>query len=179
MSTNNLQDQVNLCSNCDCELPETPYNDTDPNLCEECFHELYFYCEDCEAFYSSESDFCYEVNTPDGEYTKIVCERCYDHYSTCDYCGHTVAEDDAQYSPILNSVVCNECYASNSNLRHCYACDHIFDTDNSGHVAIDTGNWYCSDCSDELNYCDSCDVSYTCEHCPECGVDESGAFTVL
>lgn len=131
------------CSDCGEWVPEdealtTADGDT---ICEDCYGDSYFTCEDCGEI--SHMDDAVRVN-PDTWREAYVCQRCADDdYYRCDDCGQYftdgyIHEDDQ------GTVICDDCWDSH-DYTTCDDCGRI--------IQIDYANW---DEVDEVYYCDDC-----------------------
>ena len=163
------------CTECGAVISNSDYccdyhNENAPHLCTDCFHENYFYCDDCEAYYAIDDVHYYEVlHSTNNSHT--VCDSCYEYYNACEVCGYDYGRD-IEYSSIMNGCVCDSCKEDNDNIIRCCNCEQLFDADTgNGRCAIDVDEWYCDRCSGDLYYCDHCGVYYRDGHCPECGGD--------
>ena len=116
-------------------------------ICEECFDENYFQCEDCNAIYPRDEE-CYE----DGA-DRSVCPTCDETYTPCECCDERYESSDMRET-IDDGLVCDHCYD-----RHYYTCcecgNAVRDRDV---VRDDRGNHYCLSCYDEhFTRCCECD----------------------
>lgn len=102
--------EVNNCFTCadcgktfeeDCDNYVTHYDEI---VCEDCFNEDYFFCENCEGVHSIS-----EINhAPDG---LCYCDDCYDElFVTCAHCGEVIERDCAYYSDDADDFFCEDCY---------------------------------------------------------------------
>lgn len=116
-------------------------------ICEECFDENYFQCEDCNAIYPRDEE-CYE----DGA-DRSVCPTCDETYAPCECCDERYESSDMRET-IDDGLVCDHCYD-----RHYYTCcecgNAVRDRDV---VRDDHGNHYCLSCYDgHFTRCCECD----------------------
>ena len=116
-------------------------------ICEECFDENYFQCEDCNAIYPRDEE-CYE----DGA-DRSVCPACDEYYAPCECCDERY-ESSGMRETIDDGFVCDRCYD-----RHYYTCcecgNAVRDRDV---VRDDHGDHYCLSCYDEhFTRCCECD----------------------
>ncbi len=77
-----------------------------PNLflpvCEDCAEDMMARCNDCNR-YKFEAD----MSKVDGNF---VCERCSEHYVTCEDCGVMIFNEDAEYDEDSGSIFCRDCF---------------------------------------------------------------------
>lgn len=131
------------CDDCGEWIPEdealtTADGDT---ICESCFEDDYFTCEDCGEIHHRDDVI---VANPDTRYAEYICSDCADrHYYHCEDCGEYFSD--------------NHGHIGNNDVFICDAC-------------WDRGDWVvCDDCEDiirydEANYCES-DGCYYCGSC--------------
>ena len=168
------------CTNCDCLYDDTDYcceyhREQEPTLCNSCFNDLYFYCNDCETYYVVDAYQPRDITPRDRADAYQVCDACYENYRYCDMCESDVPADHTEYSTILEQVICHDCMDESDNLKRCNHCEKLFDSDRDGHMAADSELWYCESCKYyQLYYCEDCDIFYEGEYCPQCEDNGSG-----
>lgn len=125
------------CFNCDCAIDDE--EDTrwyhDDCYCEDCFNDMFTYCNSCENYY------------PDDE-VRIVCTNRGKRYY-CDSCLGDTAEcyhcEELHTTDILTEVdgeyYCEDCLES--VFKRCEECDELFKKD-------ELHSGYCDDCLEEL-----------------------------
>lgn len=107
-------------------------------ICEECFDENYFECEDCNEIFPNEES-CYE----DGA-DRTVCSSCDAEYETCECCNQRFRHEDMEETD--GGYVCERCY--DREYHTCVQCDHAIHVDDT--VTSDNGDHYCNSCYNEL-----------------------------
>ena len=109
------ENDVIRCANCGFILDE---NDAiwyeDEPYCEDCFYELFGYCDNCGEYYPRENI----TRGPDGNY---YCEACFDEvFAQCDNCGEYVSRDNLWEGPD-HHYYCETCFVS--LFSSCDICD--------------------------------------------------------
>lgn len=107
-------------------------------ICEECFGENYFQCEDCGEIYSRD-DGCYE----DGA-ERSVCPTCDEEYAPCERCGERYGCRDMRET-VDDGYVCDRCY--DNYYCTCNECDRAVPGCDA--VEDDSGDSRCQSCYDE------------------------------
>ena len=119
---------------------ETAYGEI---ICERCYEDEYFTCEDCGKIYPIEE----MVQVEDGRYTKYVCEECVENdYEKCEDCGEYHLRDYMYYvnNPHgCDYYVCELCFES--NYFSCDNCGEIFHVDDLRYNET-RGMYFCEDC---------------------------------
>lgn len=179
MPTNEHEQEEYTCTNCNCLYDDTDYcceyhREEAPTLCSDCFNELYFYCHDCESYCEVDDYQPRDITTRDRADSYQVCDTCYENYDYCEMCESDVPTDYTEYATILEQVICHSCINENDHIIRCSRCEKLFDSDRGGRMAEDSESWYCDSCSDELYYCENCDIYYEGEYCPQCEEDGAG-----
>ena len=135
-------ENVRTCADCraiieeGCESYETHNGDI---LCQDCYENDYFYCEDCEEIHHNDELIvidnganyvcedcasnnynqcvhCDEWHDPsNGGITNVdgeyVCESCADSYYYCESCNEYVHGDDMHYIEEEDGYICDSCYS--------------------------------------------------------------------
>ena len=85
-------------------------------VCQECFDEIYFFCEDCGKI--EKRDYGYWVEDAD----KLVCENCIGNYYYCEDCNNYF-----EYATYITDYgyVCESCFDRNC-YGYCDSCDRYF-----------------------------------------------------
>lgn len=127
-----------VCCNCGTELEDNneQFEYEGDIYCDECYHEQFFYCEECnEVCPTDEECYC--------EHCGRFCESCYsDHHIQCSDCNRTICLDNDRYITVDGNHVCERC---EENYSYCDGCDEWF---NSDYIT------YCEE--DERYYCNAC-----------------------
>jgi hypothetical protein len=121
------------CSHCGDTIryqDDARHNNNGDVFCEDCYDELYQYCNDCGVDVPA-GDI---VPVYGGQYTLYICEDCAGttHY-TCDDCGDYVHHDHAVHTE--DGIICQSCFDSGDyqlceyddlvcTTARCYECDH-------------------------------------------------------
>lgn len=144
-----------VCSVCDTPLTNPEYQINSKDYCQDCFFEVYTYCDTCgEAVLKEDA---YAIPNENGVLHDI-CETCHDHsYTQCDICQNTVLHDNTVTLPDnKNSTCCMECF-STQKYRYCEYCDQIFHNDNTHETPVDDV-YYCTTCFNTFYItCNKCD----------------------
>lgn len=151
---------VNVCADCaealgfvqcdDCgewvladEALTTEDGDT---ICESCYEDDYFTCEDCGGICPNSERFIVNPETWDAGY---VCESCADRsYHKCDECGEYFS-DDRVHEDSYGTVICDGCYERYDYVT-CEDCDRIISYEDANYCESD-GCYYCDSCIDDHN----------------------------
>lgn len=135
-----MEKEIAVCKECGEEI-RGDYVEVDGEyVCQDCFDEYYFYCDDCGEIENRDNGYYIE------DEDKFVCENCLENnYYRCDDCGEYVSEENA--------------YTINNGRGDFYhVCSHCFDNN---------GYYYCDNCGDyfyeenihfrdDYCYCDNC-----------------------
>ena len=133
-----------VCSHCGCvlvkDVDEIFISPNEELMCEECFENNCFICDDCGDTCWKEDG--YQVYEDDDEPIKMICGACRfgGDYAECERCGHLVQEDNSisdGYTTICRT--CERCY----DYHVCYECGTINTEDEMQYY---NGDWYCPDC---------------------------------
>jgi len=125
----------------------------DSCLCEDCYHEHYFYCEKCEHDISKEDSESAQVKTTRNGYsmTMTMCENCAIEFgwAKCECCeelteDYEVLESDGQ-------AYCLDCIESDSDFIRCSECGELHDKTYEIIAEYEEG-WACSDCAQGYLY---------------------------
>jgi len=106
----------------------------DKHYCEDCYNELFGFCDDCGTVV--------EIEKINNIGDKFICKNCLnDKYFVCDDCG--------EYKPNTEEIqlyndkyICESCYSNNGYFT-CEQCENVFPEDCYG------DNGLCQDCYDE------------------------------
>ena len=136
------------CADCGEWIPEdeariTADGDT---ICESCYDDDYFTCEDCGEIHPNSE--LVEVNP--GTYgVTYVCESCADrNYYKCEECGEYFS-DDRIHEDHCGTVICDDCYERYDYVT-CEDCERIVRYDDANYCESD-GCYYCDNCVDDHN----------------------------
>lgn len=131
------------CFDCERWVPEDEIyytSDGDP-ICQECYDEGYFTCEECGEIHSMDDMIAVNRNYSDETY---VCEDCADrNYYRCDDCGEWVSSRHVYYDS--NLTICDECA---DDYVTCYDCGDVVHMDNA-YYDENSEEYYCDDCAEE------------------------------
>lgn len=107
-------------------------------ICDECYCNNYFTCEECGEVHHYEKSI--RIN-PNLRYEKYVCDDCADkHYYKCDDCGEYF-DSDYGYRDSNNKFLCDDCR------ENYYICDDCGEWVHDSDVYFDNrDNAYCSYC---------------------------------
>lgn len=132
-----------ICKNCN-NVIEGEFVEVDGEyVCQDCFDEYYFYCEDCGRI--EELDYGYWIEGDE----KMICSDCADNnYHTCEDCGRLVADGDHYW--INNGrgdyyAVCDNCF--DRGYYHC--CDNCGDYFYEDNMHFRNDYCYCDSCYEE------------------------------
>ena len=130
------------CTDCG-ELIEGNNFYTLPNggiICESCYCDNYFTCDKCGEIHHQ--DDCIIINN--GDY--FVCEDCAERYCyKCMECGNWFTGEGG-YTDSNGDFLCNEC------LNNYVICDKCGEFVHVNDLYIDSGNYYCSYCYDNMDH---------------------------
>lgn len=130
-----------LCKNCGEEISkEKGFNYQDGFLCEFCFYDEFFMCEDCGKLIRQSE--CKVVN-PHLENKKYVCSDCAKDYRICTHCNALVTHMEVWASD-SEECICNNC---SSYYTICNECRCIVHEDDAYYS---DGYDYCQDCYDDI-----------------------------
>lgn len=135
-----MEEERKHCTCCGNELEEVYiYTHDGEPLCENCYQEHYFTCEDCGEVYHT--DYLYWA---DGG-NRAICEDCFDeNYTTCHDCGEVVYNDNTYYVDDGGYYVCGDC---DNNYAGCYGCGNVYHYDNLRED--EDGDYFCESCYEE------------------------------
>lgn len=109
-------------------------------ICEECFNENYFYCEDCGKIEFQE----YGTWIEDKQI--MVCSNCVNNYTYCEDCGKYYSSDTCMSYIENYGYVCEHCY-NYGDYGYCDNCGYYFRYDEL-HYSERQDRYYCDDCYD-------------------------------
>lgn len=135
-----------VCANCGCMIGENEnYHETEDGIvCDDCFDEYYYACEECGDCHHIDNLVYLE------HYNHFVCEDClYRFYEQCTDCGQYFYRDDMYLITNLHGedyYVCEQC-RWNGWYATCEDCGRIFqDEDMTWNEHNDC--YYCYDCNE-------------------------------
>ena len=130
------------CSECDEWVDENDAMTTENGevICESCYEDDFFTCEDCGAIVRCDDG--YHVN-PNTRGERMVCESCADGYCRCDDCEELFSSSYV-YTDYNGNVVCHLCYDWH-DWRECERCGRL--------IPGDDANW---DSYEDRYLCDDC-----------------------
>lgn len=102
------------CDDCGEWVPEDEYYVTadGETICESCYENNYFTCEDCGEIHSHEDLI---VVDPGHRYEQYVCSDCAErHFYRCDDCGEYFSDDEINYCESDGCYYCDSCYADHN-----------------------------------------------------------------
>lgn len=132
-----------VCSHCGCvlvkDVDEIFISPNEEPMCEECFENNCFICDDCGDTCWKEDG--YLVHDDNDEPFKMICEICKFNgsYAACERCGHLVQEDDSISDGY--TTICWTC-ERRYGYHVCYECGNINTEDEMQYY----NGWYCPDC---------------------------------
>lgn len=139
-----MKNEKIVCSKCGQVIDYDDYKISEGEyVCQDCFDEYYFYCDDCGKV--EERDNSYYVEDED----KLVCDECIQNYCLCEDCGNYFR--DTIY---VNGVgeVCRNCF-DRGNYGYCEGCDECYHYDDL-HYSERNDCYYCDSCYDDYGYDD-------------------------
>jgi hypothetical protein len=111
------------CESCDARIhPEDAYHVNWEYLCENCYHDYYFYCENCNTDVDRNSECTvYFMNFRGRADTTTICSDCLAHAYECDKCGDWWMNNRHHTGPIAigDMEVCPTCA---DTLEECSIC---------------------------------------------------------
>ena len=131
--------EIAICKDCGKEIIGSYVEYDGEYICQECFDNDYFYCDDCGRI--GYRDYGYWIESSD----RVVCDCCICNYNRCEDCGEYYPENETTTINDGNNnyyEVCEHCY-SNNNYGYCDGCGEYFE---EGCL-----HWHDDDC-----YCDNC-----------------------
>ena len=139
-----IMEELKPIIKCDCCREPLTDNDNDGEgtdtvdgiVCDDCFSDDYFYCEQCNECHRQEN----VVTVFDNHYCSDSCAHGAG-YINCDDCEAWVHNDDSYTNRNGNSI----CESCSDNYYSCHECGEIVHSDDT-HYNDSTGNNYCSDC---------------------------------
>lgn len=156
------------CEYCGDRINEDNMRHTDyAILCESCYDDNYFYCEQCETDHSTDDTEAVEIQIyskySKSFYSATVCpEKAQEHgYYQCESCEgwseETRNTDDDKYN------YCPDC-AKENNYHECESCGDFLECDLTIKAQVSTDDThYCNDCQDDV-----------CFHCGDESDDKIG-----
>jgi len=129
---------IYCCGRCRCNLPNDShfFNDNGECFCEDCFHENYFYCEDCGEIHHR--DHGTHIGG-DG----MVCDTCRDNnYSFCGDCEECFHNDDDLHETVDGDMICD--YCAENYWEKCPECERY---EKKRYMTEIEDTWYCGECA--------------------------------
>ena len=129
-----------MCEHCNCHLTEDEARYTDYEvLCEDCYNELYTFCEHCDS----------EILVDDAivaENGEVYCDSCRDKYlGYCDECGEYYDINEHSFYEMKNSEMwCEKCIIRN-NILICNDCGIVLEEDEKIEIE-ETNEIFCREC---------------------------------
>lgn len=159
-------------SSLDTEYGEYRYDeDNDDYYCEDCWHQVFRYCHDCDREHYYPDTTFYEVPG-----SSDVCEYCYrENYAECQECGDIGRTDEMD--KINGAILCDNCQSSSTG--YCALCEEHY------YPQANTDREYCESCTNSLKQellrasQSNCPTCYTADGrpfnnivlCPDCRDD--------
>lgn len=112
-------------------------------ICESCYEDDFFTCEDCGAIVRCDDGVTVNPNT---RAERMVCSCCAEDYTPCDDCEELFSSSYL-YTDCNGNAVCHHCYDWH-DWRTCERCGCL--------ISDDDANW---DDENEAYYCDDCHSS--------------------
>jgi formylmethanofuran dehydrogenase subunit E len=136
------------CESCGCHIDEDNFlSHNGDGYCEDCFNELFSYCERCDEYYpQDETTFIQDLDSH-------WCNHCASHHSVeCESCNERFSED--YYDTSTGDSICHSCFERHSY----YSCKECGDAVHPDDATVT---------EDSLVYCDNCkdDNTHQCELC--------------
>lgn len=132
--------EIAICRDCGEEILGDFVEIDGEYVCQDCFDDKYFYCDDCGTI--EEKDYGYWIDSCD----RFVCENCFDrNYFKCADCGEYFSFDDTYYNINQDYYVCDCCY-SNGDYCYCDGCGNYYE---SGLCHWHNDYCYCDNCYEE------------------------------
>lgn len=138
------KEEKRICSKCGQEIAGEFIEIDGEIVCQDCFDEYYFYCDDCGKV--EERDNGYWIESED----KIICEDCRANYTKCAECGGYFSNDEVDYVEGCDYYVCRDC-RDRHDYYYCDNCNNLFHMDDLTYSEYHDA-YYCNDC-----YNDCCD----------------------
>jgi hypothetical protein len=150
-NTNGLTEQGGTCAICmenyNSEESGGYIESTEQYVCDYCYSENSFYCEDCNT----------TCHTDDAQWIEnnLVCDSCADSYPTCDECSEKHSESRSVYAEIAGETFCENCYSD-----VCSTCIECNESDRTSDMKETVeSDFVCTDCHKEYSVCVECDKS--------------------
>ena len=133
-----MKKENKICSICGGIIEGEVYEVNGEIMCQECFDEHYFYCEDCGRVEDRDNG-CWVEDA-----YKMVCEDCANGYSYCEDCGNYY--ERATYIQDYG-YVCERCF-DRGDYGYCEGCDNYFRGCDIRYSEYHDA-YYCEDCYEE------------------------------
>jgi len=147
-----METDILLCVECEEDtkpITQNIYEISNGTLCETCYENSYYTCEDCDNVIHSDN-----ANSINGG--TMVCESCYDNYFLCSHCDEMINHENSEINTVRHNDYCNDCYNDNFTM-----CNNCGDAESSDDIRCLNDTSYCEDCWDnDVSYCDDCDEYY-------------------
>ena len=119
------------------------YNDEGYYICEECYSDDYFHCEECGELHHYDDRVKVYTSTVNFKYMCLNCAKC-SGARQCEDCGEWHCEEMILQAPDC-TCYCEKCFYE--HCAYCCHCDEVMWRDDA--YFDDDGNPYCSYCWDE------------------------------
>ena len=141
------EQNFDVCSDCgeviNKDTDDYDYTADDELICNSCYEDYYFTCEDCGNIYHI--DDCITIHSGWDREVSFVCQNCADNnYYKCDECGYYYIAD-CTTTDANNTTYCYHCQEYN-NYEICEGCNCWTD---SGEYSEINDCYYCPDCFPE------------------------------
>ena len=144
------KEEKRICSRCGQEIVGEFVEVDGEIVCQNCFDEYYFYCDDCGEIEERDNGYWIECES------KLVCQNCINDYTYCNDCGEYFPSDDTYYVEGHGYCVCRDCRDS-GDYYYCNGCNELFHIDDLTYSERYDG-YYCDSCYDDC--CDDDDLLY-------------------
>ena len=131
------------CAECGEWVEERSSYITEDNdhVCESCYEEWYFTCEDCGAVARTNDGYTVNRNQ---RHERMVCSSCADDYTRCDDCGELFSSSYV-YTDHNGTAVCHCCFDWN-DWHFCGRCSRLITDEDAIWDDDDRDAYYCDDC---------------------------------
>lgn len=145
------KEEKRICSKCGQEITGEFVEIDGEIVCQDCFDEYYFYCDDCGKI--EDRDYGYWIESQG----KLFCESCgSSNYTICEKCGQYFPNDEVDYVEGRDYYVCRDCRDRHDYI-YCNGCENLFHIDDLTYSDYHDA-YYCDSCYDD--YCDDDELLY-------------------